>query len=464
MSAEGRYALLTTDTDGLVAADDNGCWDVFLRDLTAHTTEYISVGASGEASSGESYEGYGESDLSQDERYVAFTSEASNLVPNGTTATNVYVRDRVAGVTELVSTAASGAPSIDAQMPRLSAEGRFVVFTSSDPEMVAGDTNVVPDVFLRDLTAGTPTERVSLGSAGQEPDGQCTGLGVSADGRYVLFTSYASNLAPGCVQGVDTYLFLRDCQSGLTTLLSAAGDGTPAGVIGGGSGGGPTVSMSDNGQLVTFIGGDLLPLDNDDSFHIYLWDPAARFYDLSSKYWAFPAVEACVAAHIVGGYPGGTYQPMEVVNRAQMAGFVARAMAGGDSHVPDPPPTPHFPDVPTNHWAYKYVEYAYANNIVNGYPGGSYGPDVQVDRGRMAGFVARGIATPPGEAGLAGYTPPTTPDFPDVPTSFWTYKHIEYLKDHSVVGGYPDGWYHPEVVCTRDQMAVFIARAFGLPM
>jgi len=189
---------------------------------------------------------------------------------------------------------------------------------------------------------------------------------------------------------------------------------------------------------------------------------ACTFPDVAPDAWGgWQSVEACRAAGIVGGYPDGRYHPDESVSRAQMAGFISRTLAI-PSAVPEGPPTPHFPDVPTDHWAYKYIEYAYANAIVAGYPGGNYAPDVPVDRGQMAAFIARAIVTPHGEAGLAGYTPPATPSFPDVPTHFWTYKHVEYLKEHGIVGGYWDGLYHPEIVCTRIQMAVFINRAFGL--
>jgi len=179
-------------------------------------------------------------------------------------------------------------------------------------------------------------------------------------------------------------------------------------------------------------------------------------------FWAFWEIEACVGAGIVGGYPDGWYHPEIVVTRDQMAAFISRALAGGDSHVPTGPATPHFPDVEAGHWAYSYVEYAYANNIVSGYPEGDYRPDAEVDRGQMAAFVARAMVTPHGEAGLASYTPPATPSFPDVATDFWTFTHIEYLKGQGIVGGYPDGLYHPEITCTRDQMAVYITRAFGL--
>jgi N-acetylmuramoyl-L-alanine amidase len=77
-------------------------------------------------------------------------------------------------------------------------------------------------------------------------------------------------------------------------------------------------------------------------------------------------------------------------------------------------------------------------------------------------YVARALVVPSGEAALADYEPPATPTFPDVPSDFWAYKHVEYCVEHGVVAGYLDGLYHPEIVVTRDQMAVYVARAFGL--
>ena len=82
----------------------------------------------------------------------------------------------------------------------------------------------------------------------------------------------------------------------------------------------------------------------------------------------------------------------------------------------------------------------------------------------MAVFVARSIADPTGDGGLADYTPPATPTFPDVATDFWSYKYIEYIADpgRAIVGGYWDGLYHHEVLVSRDQMAVYITKAFHL--
>jgi len=464
LSADGRYALFTTDQDGLVAADHNGLWDSFVRDRTSQETECVSLGRDGLAGNGAVPYGNAENAISAEGRYVVFTSTASNLILNGTTDANVYLRDRQAGTTELVSFTPGGLPSTGASRARMSPDGRFIAFSSADAGFAAGDTNGVRDVFLRDRTAGT-TERISVGEQGEEPNDHSDAVALSADGRYVAFVTSATNLAPGCVPLVPwRYLFLRDRQLQTTTLLSVGYAGGPKGVsdqyeV-------PNLSMSDDGRLVAFDArvSDLVPSDTNGCEDIFLWDPAARFYDLPSRYWAFPAVEACVAVHVVGGYPDGTYHPMEVVNRGQMAAFVSRALAGGDSNIPDGPPVAHFPDVATTDWAYKYVAYVYDNTIVGGYPDGTYGPELAVDRGQMAAFLARAMVTPHGEAGLTSYTPPSTPSFPDVPTDFWTFKHIEYLREHAVVGGYPDGYYHPEMPVSRDQMAVFVARAFELPM
>jgi hypothetical protein len=185
------------------------------------------------------------------------------------------------------------------------------------------------------------------------------------------------------------------------------------------------------------------------------------FLDVPADHWALAQIEAVKAAGIVSGYPGDLYRPGLVVTRDQMAVFVSRALAGGDASVPAGPATPSFADVPTEHWAYRYIEYAHTRGVVGGYWDG-YHPSAALDRGQMAVFMARAMAG--GEAGLEDYTPPETPTFPDVPADFWSFRHVEYLSQAGVVGGYWDGLYHPERLCTRDQMAVYVARGFGLPM
>ncbi|HUW13197.1 MAG TPA: S-layer homology domain-containing protein, partial [Anaerolineae bacterium] len=155
---------------------------------------------------------------------------------------------------------------------------------------------------------------------------------------------------------------------------------------------------------------------------------------------------------------------------AQMAVFVSRSIctptgeAGMAGYTP--PTTPTFPDVSTDYWAYKYIEYAAEHNVVGGYPEGLYRPNEPVNRGQMAVFIARALVTPSGDAAvLPG---PAEPTFPDVTSSnawSWCYDHVEHIAEKGVTQGYAyDGNYHPEYICSRDQMAVYIQRAFNLPM
>jgi len=194
------------------------------------------------------------------------------------------------------------------------------------------------------------------------------------------------------------------------------------------------------------------------------------FPDVPPAYWAYNEIGACYAARLVSGYPDGGYRPGEVVTRDQMAVYIARSLAGGDALVPPGPPTATFPDVPSTgygpsgtdpYWAYKHIEYLVAQHIVGGYPDGQYWPALALDRGQMAGFIARALAPFSERPNLPSYTPPP-PSFPDVSAAHWAYKYVEYVHAAGVVGGYPDGKYHPEISCSRDQMAAFVARAFGL--
>jgi DNA-binding beta-propeller fold protein YncE len=187
-----------------------------------------------------------------------------------------------------------------------------------------------------------------------------------------------------------------------------------------------------------------------------------RFPDIMPYHWAFDEVEACVTAGIVAGYLDGLYHPERSVTRGQMAVFVARGLAGGDEGVPDFTGTPTFPDVDAEHWALDYVEYVVSQNVVGGYEDGTYHPEYQVTRGQMSVYVARSMVAPTTSV-LADYVPADPRNFPDVLADHWAYTYVEYCVEHGVVGGYLDGTYRPTVVVTRDQMAVYVARAFGLP-
>ena len=189
----------------------------------------------------------------------------------------------------------------------------------------------------------------------------------------------------------------------------------------------------------------------------YIW---VGFLDCGPDNWAFEETLLCVDADIVQGYPGGYYQPTWAVNRGQMAVYIARAIAGGDSSVPDAVAPATFDDVSDTNstWAWKYVEYAVAQNVVQGYDENTYAPEVEVDRGQMAVFIARGKGWV-----ILGDDMATAPElFPDVPAGHWAGKAIGACVDHNVVQGYGDGYYRPYHTVTREQMAVYVARAFNL--
>jgi Tol biopolymer transport system component len=180
--------------------------------------------------------------MSSNGRYVAFSTFATNLVPGNQQSIHqdIFVRDRIAGTTEVVSLNSNGEPSDGISIePSVSADGRFVAFTSDATNLVPGDTNQCfnglldetyfpgdcPDVFVRDRLTGV-TERVSVGSNGQEGNDRSYVPVISADGRYVFFISRASNFYPGDGPASGE-LFMRDRQTGTTAriLTSAARGG-----------------------------------------------------------------------------------------------------------------------------------------------------------------------------------------------------------------------------------------------
>lgn len=158
--------------------------------------------------------------MSADARYVAFQNAFGNIVPGDTNGVaDVFVRDRVLGTTTRVSLDSGGAEANGASSaPDLSADGRFIVFMSVATNLVPGDTNGVPDVFVRDLQTGLTT-RANVSSLGEEANEWSSDPQISGDGRFVAFQSYASNLFPSDTNGAID-VFVHDRQTGLTTLDS----------------------------------------------------------------------------------------------------------------------------------------------------------------------------------------------------------------------------------------------------
>src|SRR4051794_28287314 len=191
ISADGRFVAFASDASNLVSGDRNGQRDVFVRDRRARKTTRVSVGSPEVKTDGFSYS----PSISADGRFVAFASEASDLVRGDRNVySDVFVRDRKAGETTLVSVSSTGAGGVGSSGdPSISADGRLVAFGSLAPNLVDGDSNDHGDTFVRDRRTGKTT-RVSISSRGVEADGESGGGGISADGRFVAFSSHASNL------------------------------------------------------------------------------------------------------------------------------------------------------------------------------------------------------------------------------------------------------------------------------
>ena len=292
ISADGRFVVFTSWATTLVEGDTNGVADVFLRDLETGTTERVSI--AGDGAEGNAASGIPAAAVSDDGRYVAFRSYASNLVPDDTNGwADVFVRDRVRGRTERVSVHSNGSQGT---APRdafavgfeagcgatghecyptgglsITGDGRFVAFDSVLSGLVDDDDteDLLPgymgaDVFVHDRAAGR-TELVSLTTDGVDGDGVSQWASISADGRFIAFSSKAQNLLGGgqnavvgtAMNAATPYqVFLRDRQRGTTRLVSHV-EGAPA------QGDSSQPRIADDGGAIVFIStaADLVPAD-----------------------------------------------------------------------------------------------------------------------------------------------------------------------------------------------------------
>jgi Tol biopolymer transport system component len=267
ISADGRFVSFCSLATNLVAGDTNGHWDVFVRDRQNGTTERVSVASGGAQGNFDSTS----SSISADGRRVAFVSDAMNLVPNDLSSElDIFVRDRQNGTTEMVNLSSLGAQGNGTnRRPHISADGRFVVFESTANNLVYPDSNGVYDIFVRDLQFGL-LERISLASNGMPGEDWSEEPAISADGRFVAFTSKASNLVPGDTN-TGTDIFVRDRENQTTECASRNFMGGPA------NGWSQSPSISADGRCVSFAStsSDLAPGDMNWDSDVFLRDRAS---------------------------------------------------------------------------------------------------------------------------------------------------------------------------------------------
>ena len=225
LSLDGRFVVFRSAADNLVANDTNQATDIFLHDRLTGITERVSVASDGSESNLGASEGGG---LSGEGRFVAFSSPSDDLVPGITPLQQqIYLRDRLLGVTEIVSVSSTGEPAntgSNTGTRNVSRIGSRIVFETPAGNLVAGDTNSIRDVFVRDRDGGV-TLRVSLSSQGEQADGASRFPSISPDGRFVVFHSIATGLVPGDANLAGD-VFLHDLLTGFTTRVSVASDGS----------------------------------------------------------------------------------------------------------------------------------------------------------------------------------------------------------------------------------------------
>lgn len=297
ISDDGRYVAFVSNAGDLVPSDGNLSADVFVHDRLRHVTERVSIDSAGREQelTIPGTDGLGDRDqqrqsrteliingqqgaswfapsISADGRYVAFRSQASNLVPGDTNrAVDMFLRDRLRNTTERVSVSSTGEEGDDATdttyeaaRPMVSADGRYVLFTSYASNLVPDDTNGMRDAFVRDRLLNRTT-RVSVSSSGEEAkNGQFVGdAAISADGRWIVFTSNAEGLAPGNQHdpgspGVpfagEGGFFIHDLVRGTTESILYEQLGDP--LAGGGKFGFPSA----DGGVIAYVAACLHPL------------------------------------------------------------------------------------------------------------------------------------------------------------------------------------------------------------
>ena len=268
ISDDGRFVSFESYADNLISGDTNGVRDVFVRDRQTGATICASVSTSGVIGDSSS----SEPTISGNGLFVAFKSSATNLVSGDTNSrTDIFVYDCETGQTGRVSISSTGEEgSRTSEYPAISADGRFVSFTSHSSEFVVPDNNSGSDIFIHDRQTNI-TERANESSSGYQPGGSCAYSSLSEDGRHVALSSYSMELVPGDTEWRYPDIFVKDRETGVVERVSVSSTGIEGNKYS------DYPSISADGRLVAFLstGSNLVENDtnsNSDNFVHDRWD------------------------------------------------------------------------------------------------------------------------------------------------------------------------------------------------
>ena len=232
VTPDGHYVVFSSPSTGFVSGDTNGKWDIFLKDLTTGTVTRVSTDSSGAESNDDTFVSH----VSADGRYVVFSSTATNLVAGDTNGlSDIFVKDIVTGNVVRASTddghfqAIGTSGSFD---PQITPDGRYVVFSSQAQSLSPFDNNNASDIFVKDLLSGALT-RVSATSTGGAANNASSSPQISANGHYVIFTSSATNLVSGDTNALPD-VFVKNLDTGAVTHVSTAAGGNDGNLSGDG--------------------------------------------------------------------------------------------------------------------------------------------------------------------------------------------------------------------------------------
>jgi len=463
VSDDGRYVAFHSLASNLNPLDTDIDSDIFVKDRVTGAVELISVSGSGGGADGRSFV----PDLSGDGRYVAFESEATNLVGNDLNAKwDIFVRDRLGNTTERVSLSAELKNADDNSfLPKISSDGRYVAFESFAENLIFGDTNGVADVYVYDRNL-VQTTRVSVPyQTGVDSNDRSLAVSISDDGTHVTFQSWATNLVPGDTNlAMDVFIFTvgNTAPERISEVAGVGGNGDSALPV-----------ISGDGSIVVFesLADNFGVAPDDDGFwDAYTYDTASKTLGAASPLgvlatsdvfdtgpfgptgfddippWAFYAegVGFLKANGITTGTSATTYSPEAPLTRGQMVTFLFR-LSGSQWTLFEEP----FTDVWGGTYFYEPVKWAFVKGITTGTSATTFAPDAPVTRAQMAVFLWR----------LVGEPNITTPhNFDDVGAGFYYEPAIRWMKDSKITTGTTATTFSPDQTVTRAQLAAWVQR------